>query len=128
MRVKKKVHELATLGRHCILDAYGCNPLYLDDETFVKEAIKKAVTCSGATLLQLIAHKFQPQGVTALALLSESHISLHTWPELNYVAVDVFTCGNHTDPDAACALLKKEFEAESSIIKVFDRATNQISL
>ena len=122
------MHELATLGRHCILDAYGCNPIYLDDEDFVRGAIKKAVTCSGATLLQLIAHKFQPQGVTALALLSESHIALHTWPELNYVAVDVFTCGKHTDPDAACTLLKKEFEAESSVIKVFDRATKQINV
>jgi len=122
------VYELETLGRHCILDAYRCNPIHLDDEIFVKNAIEKAVIRSGATLLQLIAHKFQPQGVTALALLSESHIALHTWPELSYVAVDVFTCGKHTDPDAACTLLKEEFEAESSVIKVFNRATKQINV
>jgi len=110
------------LGRHCILDVYDSNPDHLNNEDFIKEAIQKAVTRSGATLLQLISHKFEPQGVTALALLSESHISVHTWPELNYAAIDVFTCGQHTNPDAACEVLKQELEAGGSVTKIFSRA------
>jgi S-adenosylmethionine decarboxylase len=117
-----EVHEVATLGRHCILEVYDSNPDHLNNEDFIKEAIKKAVIRSGATLLQLISHKFEPQGVTALALLSESHISIHTWPELNYAAIDVFTCGQHTNPDAACELLKQELKAGRSIVKIFSRA------
>jgi S-adenosylmethionine decarboxylase len=97
-----------TVGKHCILELYDCNCARLDDEVFLRSAITNAALRAGATLLQLITHRFQPHGVTGLALLAESHISIHTWPESGYAAVDVFTCGDHTVPERACRVLAKE--------------------
>jgi S-adenosylmethionine decarboxylase len=110
-----------TVGRHCIVELYGGNPNLLDSEEFINGALKEAAERSGATLLSLTSHKFEPQGVTALALLSESHISIHTWPELGYAAVDAFTCGKHTNPELACNHLKKAFECDRFLLKMFNR-------
>ena len=68
----------APIGKHCILELYGCCPAKLDDEAFLRSTITAAVQRAGATLLHLITHHFEPQGVTGLALLAESHLSIHT--------------------------------------------------
>ena len=70
-----------TVGTHCIIELYNCDSAKLDDEAFLRTAITSAAKRAGATLLNLITHRFEPQGVTGLALLAESHISIHTWPE-----------------------------------------------
>ena len=70
----------------------------LNDEELIKITCEAACRKAGATILQTISHKFWPQGVTAMVLLSESHMSIHTWPELGIDHVDLFTCGAHTDP------------------------------
>ena len=67
--------------------------------------------------MNLVTHSFKPQGVTGLALLAESHISIHTWPEIGYAAIDVFTCGDHTMPEKACKLLFKDFLAKDFSFK-----------
>ncbi|WP_320663715.1 adenosylmethionine decarboxylase [Prochlorococcus sp. MIT 1223] len=100
------------IGKHCILELYECNKYKLNDEKFVNKAIKLAAKYAGATLLNLTTHKFEPQGLTSLALLAESHISIHTWPEMGYGAVDVFTCGDHAMPERACDVLIKELSAK----------------
>jgi S-adenosylmethionine decarboxylase len=82
----------------------------------MKEASRQGM----ATLLNLISHKFHPQGVTALALLAESHISIHTWPENGYAAVDVFTCGQG-DPRRACEFLVKQFQAQNHSLRILPR-------
>ena len=74
-----------------------------------------------STLLQLVSHQFEPQGVTALALLAESHMSIHTWPENGYAAIDVFTCGRTATPEAACAFLVEQFGAARHRLKVLSR-------
>jgi S-adenosylmethionine decarboxylase len=112
-----------TVGKHCILELYGCNGARLDDELFLRSAITNAALRAGATLLNLITHSFEPQGVTGLALLAESHISIHTWPESGYAAVDVFTCGDHTMPENACQVLVEELQAQSHLLKSFRRET-----
>ena len=99
-------------GIHCILELYGCPSELLDNESFVCGALKKATKKSLSTLLQLSSHKFQPQGVTAIGLLAESHLSIHTWPEHKYAAVDIFTCGENADPLPACEFLRREFQAQ----------------
>ena len=86
-----EIHATDMVGKHCILELYDCDPSRLDDEAFIRTTITSAAKGAGATLLNLITHQFQPQGVTGLALLAESHISIHTWPESGYAAVDVFT-------------------------------------
>jgi S-adenosylmethionine decarboxylase len=113
----------APIGKHCILELYDCNPQKLDDESFLRSSISAAVHDAGATLLQLITHHFEPQGITGLALLAESHLSIHTWPESGYAAVDVFTCGDHTMPERACAVLIAELEASQHSLRSFRRQT-----
>ena len=111
------------VGKHCILELYNCDSAKLDDEAFLRNAITTAAKRAGATLLNLITHRFDPQGVTGLALLAESHISIHTWPESGYAAVDVFTCGDHTMPERACAVLIAELEASQHSLRSFRRQT-----
>ena len=111
------------VGKHCILELYDCDQGKLNDEAFVRNTITSAAKLGGATLLNLITHRFEPQGVTGLALLAESHISIHTWPEIGYAAVDVFTCGEHTMPELACQIMRKELKAGRHVLKSFLRET-----
>jgi S-adenosylmethionine decarboxylase len=111
------------VGKHCILELYDCDPSKLDDEAFLRDTITTAAKRAGATLLNLITHRFQPQGVTGLALLAESHISIHTWPESGYAAVDVFTCGDHTMPEKACLTLAEELGSARHKLTSFRRET-----
>ena len=113
----------SAIGKHCILELYGCDPARLDDEAFLRSLITTAVQQAGATLLNLITHHFAPQGVTGLALLAESHLSIHTWPESGYAAVDVFTCGDHTMPERACEILRLELVATGQNLRSFRRET-----
>ena len=101
------------IGRHCILELYQCDHEKLNDEAFIRTTITSSAKVAGATLINLVTHSFKPQGVTGLALLAESHISIHTWPEIGYAAIDVFTCGDHTMPEKACKLLFKDFLAKN---------------
>ncbi len=96
---------MSTIGSHCILELYDSPARLLDDPQAVLEALRAAARAAKATLLQTTHHRFEPHGVTALALLGESHISVHTWPERGYAACDVFTCGGQTLPEAACMAL-----------------------
>ncbi|MFM1799033.1 MAG: S-adenosylmethionine decarboxylase proenzyme [Cyanobacteriota bacterium] len=112
-----------TVGKHCILELYDCDSAKLDDESFLRTTITSAAQRAGATLLQLITHRFDPQGVTGLALLAESHISIHTWPESGYAAVDVFTCGDHTMPERACHVLQAALGASHHKLTSFRRET-----
>jgi S-adenosylmethionine decarboxylase len=111
------------IGKHCILELYDCNHERLDDEAFLRDTITDAAKRAGATLLHLVTHHFEPQGVTGLALLAESHISIHTWPESGYAAVDVFTCGDHTMPERACQVLIEALEAGNHKLTSFRRET-----
>ena len=104
-------NSIENSGRHCILELYQCDQAKLNDEAFVRTTITSSAKIAGATLMNLVTHSFKPQGVTGLALLAESHISIHTWPEIGYAAIDVFTCGDHTMPEKACKLLFKDFMA-----------------
>ena len=105
------------IGRHCILELYECDHEKLNDEAFIRTTITSSAKIAGATLMNLVTHSFKPQGVTGLALLAESHISIHTWPEIGYAAIDVFTCGDHTMPEKACKVLFKDFLAKNFSFK-----------
>ena len=85
--------KLSHQSKHLLLELYRCDCEKLNDESFLRCILNRASKLANATVLNLISNKFEPQGVTAIALLAESHISIHTWPESNYSAVDIFTCG-----------------------------------
>ncbi len=91
-------------GRHLLADLYGC-PV-LDDIGLIETALRAAAASAGATVIGLHLHHFgEGQGVTGVALLAESHMSIHSWPEHGYAAVDIFLCGARHDPAAALATL-----------------------
>jgi S-adenosylmethionine decarboxylase len=100
---------LEELGKHYLCEVFGCNSNILNDETNLVLLIEHAINRAGATLLNIASHKFEPQGVTIVALLSESHISIHTWPENGSAAIDVFTCGN-AKPELAINFLIDELK------------------
>lgn len=106
-----------TIGTHYLLELYGCPSQLLNDEIVVCNAMREAVRCSGADLLGDISHHFHPQGVTALGILAESHISIHTWPEHGYVAADIFTCGTRAVPRKACEYLIEAFQSDRHEMK-----------
>ena len=93
---------------HCILELYGYPSELLNDFSFVRGAVQGASQQGLSTLLDMSSHQFHPQGVTVVGLLTESHISIHTWPECGYVAVDVFTCGESADPQTTDQILKEK--------------------
>ncbi|MCU1679377.1 MAG: speH [Amycolatopsis sp.] len=91
-------------GRHVLAELGGIAPELLDDVEFLRSALWSAVTEAGATVCDMLDHRFEPQGVTVLAMLAESHASIHTYPELGAVFIDVFTCGDRADPEQAVRL------------------------
>ena len=84
---------MRTIGRHLIAEFYGCDPVLLDDTERVRTLLLETAACVGATVLGDTFHRFAPQGVSGTVVIAESHLSVHTWPERRYVAVDIYTCG-----------------------------------
>lgn len=111
------------IAKHCILELYDCDPKLLDDEPFIRNMMTSAVQSANMQLLNLATHQFEPQGVTGLALLGESHISIHTWPESGYAMIDVLTCGDPSMPDKACELMRKKLKAKDHKMNCFLRDT-----
>ncbi len=93
------------VGAHLIAELTGCEFNDLNDEKKIKEAMLNAAAAAKFTVLDVLIKKFSPQGVTAVLLLSESHFSIHTWPEIGYAAVDMFTCSKTSDPYEAFSVL-----------------------
>ena len=108
-------------SKHFLLELYRCDFEKLNDESFLRCALNRAAKLARATVLNLISNKFEPQGVTAIALLAESHISVHTWPESSYSAVDIFTCGQNMLPELASQYLIEALKAEEHSLRVIER-------
>jgi len=102
-------------GTHLIIDLFGAKRL--DDLKHIERTLKRCVTAAGATLLHIHLHHFTPNGgVSGVAVLAESHISIHSWPEAEYAALDVFMCGA-AKPGLAIPVLKEAFEAREVVVK-----------
>ncbi|MBI1181306.1 MAG: adenosylmethionine decarboxylase [Alphaproteobacteria bacterium] len=108
-------------GVHLVVDLIGA--AHLDDLTHIDRTLRRCVEKAGATLLHIHLHYFTPNGgVSGVAVLAESHISIHTWPERDYAAMDVFMCGE-ADPHAAIAVLREAFEADDVEVHEMLRGT-----
>ena len=114
---EKLIHK----SKHLLLELYRCDSEKLNDESFLRCTLNRSAKLAKATVLNLISNKFDPQGVTAIALLAESHISIHTWPESNYSAVDIFTCGQNMMPEVASHYLIEALKAEEHFLRVILR-------
>ena len=113
--------KLSHQSKHLLLELYRCDYEKLNDESFLRCTLNRAAKLAKATVLNLISNKFEPQGVTAIALLAESHISIHTWPESNYSAADIFTCGQNMLPELASQYLIEALKAEEHSLRVIQR-------
>jgi len=100
------------VGRHLLVELYECDSRILNSLEYIREALLKAAVASNSTIINHFFHKFKPQGISGYVLVAESHISIHTWPEYGYAAVDVFTCGEHTDPWRGLEVLRKALKAK----------------
>ena len=108
-------------GRHLILDLYNCDRDLLDDYEELERLLQVALNMAGANILRVFGEKFQPQGVTLLALLAESHASIHTWPCERYCAIDLYTCGEKTQTHKAAEFLKQKLKAKECEQKEIQR-------
>ena len=113
--------KLSYQSKHLLLELYRCDSEKLNDESFLRCILNKSAKLAKATVLNLVSNKFEPQGVTAIALLAESHISIHTWPESNYSAVDIFTCGKTMMPELASQYLIEALRAGEHSLRVIER-------
>jgi len=106
-------------GRHILLEFWGAHQI--DSLVVVKKALAGAVKAAGATLLKIDLHRFSPHGISGVAIIAESHISIHTWPEYGYAAIDIFTCGERVEPEKAVIVLKNTFRPERVEIREIKR-------
>ncbi len=102
-------------GTHIICELSGCDARSLANIDAVKGVMVDAAREANAEVLKVAFHRFQPQGVSGVVVIAESHLSIHTWPESGYAAVDFYTCGDHTDPWRACEYAAKRLGATSML-------------
>jgi len=107
--------------KHILFTLKECPSELLDNEGWIRDTVYMASKECNSTLLSLNSHKFEPQGVTCVAMLAESHISIHTWPELGMAVCDIFTCGDHTKPKEGVKYMKMMLDAKSIVSKSFTR-------
>jgi S-adenosylmethionine decarboxylase len=105
-------------GVHLIVDLHGAEGL--NDIDLIEATLRRCVNAAQATLLHIHLHHFQPNGVSGVAVLAESHISIHTWPDIGYAALDVFMCGKAI-PDACIPVLRNAFKAKRVEVNEFLR-------
>ena len=107
-----------------LVDLYGCQA-DLDDEGLLLETLEKASDSVGSTILQRITQRFSPVGVSVILILAETHVSVHTWPEHGYAAVDIFICGEGKDPNVAWEVVREALRPESFKTKEITRTIGE---
>ena len=105
--------EKTSLGKQLVVELYNCKAELFDDVNWIEQTMNEAALAANATIVQSVFHKFSPIGISGVVVISESHLAIHTWPEHNYAAVDIFTCGDILDGTIAAEYLSKLFKAES---------------
>jgi len=104
---------MEALGRQILVEFYDCDTDKINDVEFIESSILAATRASKATIISHNFHKFSPHGVSGVVVIAESHVSIHSWPEYNYAAVDIFTCGDTIDPWVIQEHLKEAFQSKN---------------
>ena len=105
---------MEALGKHLLLELIDCDAALLNDVEYLRKVISDTARQIGATVIKDSFYQFTPQGVSGVLIIAESHISIHTWPEYGFAAVDVFTCGDVIDPKNAVKPFVEKLKATSS--------------
>lgn len=108
-------------GKHLILDLYGCKGSVLNNKDRLDEILTECVKLSGATIEGKLFKQFEPNGISAVFLLSESHISIHSWPSQGYASIDMYTCGQKCDPSNILDLIERTFNPSKFIHRLIER-------
>lgn len=106
------------LGRHLIVEVWDADPRLLDDVKALEHLLVKAAQAAQATVIESVFHHFSPYGVSGVVVIAESHLTIHTWPEYGYAAIDIFTCGPKMDLDAAVAVIRSGLKGRTFQIEI----------
>jgi len=120
------VNQKTWLGRHLLLELYDCDRNSLNQVEYVEEALLQAAMAANATIIESKFHQFNPYGISGVVVIAESHLTIHTWPEHAYAAVDVFTCDDEMELYKIEEMLKKAFSAERSDHNLVQRGNRLI--
>jgi S-adenosylmethionine decarboxylase len=116
---------MKTLGIHLLIELWSCNRHKIDNLDYLEKIMSQAAEVAGATVLKTAFQDFNPQGVSGVVVIAESHLTIHTWPEHGYAAVDIFTCGSTVNPWKAAGFLKQELEAADVQVRSLERGIPQ---
>jgi S-adenosylmethionine decarboxylase len=112
---------LNALGRHLLLELFDCDFDAISSLDTVKSALVEAAKRAHATIVDVVFHEFNPFGISGVVVIAESHLSIHTWPEHRYAAVDIFSCGDVLEPEVAANYLVEQFGAERTSVVELQR-------
>jgi len=120
--------EYSTFGRHVAVDAWGVDFEKLNSAEWLQSQMVEAAEASGACVLSVQSKQFEPQGATVLVLLSESHLSIHTYPEKGFAAIDCYTCGETVDPQVAIDYLVEVLQPQTTHAKKLIRGIGELQV
>ncbi|MFC7678073.1 adenosylmethionine decarboxylase [Paenibacillus sp. GCM10028914] len=120
--------EYSTFGRHVAVDTWGVDFELLNSAEYLQAQLVEAAEACGATVMSVQSKQFEPQGATVLVLLSESHLSIHTYPERGFAAIDCYTCGETVDPQLAIDYLVSVLKPEKCYAKKLVRGLGEMSV
>lgn len=106
--------KIEQLGRHIIAEFYNCDREIVNNHALVEQYMNEAAEAANATIVTSDFHMFNPWGVSGAVIIQESHLTIHTWPEYGYAAVDLFTCGDSVNPWVAFEYLAEKFDAQKT--------------
>lgn len=106
--------KIEQLGRHILAEFYNCDNDTLNDHALIEKYMTEAAEHANATVVRSCFHMFNPWGVSGVVVIQESHLTIHTWPEYGYAAIDLFTCGDEVNPWIAFEYLKEKLQAETT--------------
>jgi S-adenosylmethionine decarboxylase proenzyme len=112
---------MKSLATHLLIELHDCDSNILNDSNQVKDIFIDAAKQGKATIVNDLFHEFSPHGLTGVLVITESHLSIHTWPEFNYAAVDVFSCDDKLNGDKIKQILEKEFNSKEVYTKIINR-------
>ena len=112
--------NLPTYGRHLVAEYHFCDRDLLDDVDAITDLMQHAAVAAGATIVRTAFHRFAPTGVSGVMVIKESHLSIHTWPDQGYAAIDFYTCGD-CDPNIAHEVLAKRLGAQQGELILLER-------
>jgi len=118
---ERRVGGLNALGRHLLLELFDCDLDAITNLESVKGTLVEAAKRAQATIVDVVFHEFNPFGISGVVVIAESHLSIHTWPEYRYAAVDIFSCGETLQPEVGASYLVEQFGAERTSVVEMQR-------